>query len=199
LNLYSEKFDTKKSYLWDKVIQNQVNIANKNLNISIKGRGFVDPINVINKLKNEDHILAARIQNESGIRIHEASLIKENQLRGLGKDPYNGKESGVIYISGKGGKTREVYVSQSTYNDLKERVMNGNDFKIGKSSYTANVKESALLSRQIYTGTHDFRHAWVQRRFAELAELGYSDNQCLTAVSEEIGHVRPDITEVYLI
>jgi integrase len=199
LNRYSEKNGYNNSYNWQKIVDNQRNISNINLKDSIEGRGFKDSNFVIKNLpiNNENHILAAKIQAESGLRVNEVSLIKKEQLRGIGKDPYNKNDSGVVTIKGKGGKVREVYLRPETYKILEEKVKES-EFKIGKTSYTAAIKEAALRSNQIYTGTHDFRHKWVQDRYVELCKLGFSERQSMAAVSEEIGHVRPDITEVYL-
>jgi len=163
------------------------------------GRGFSDSKAVVEGIKNDDHKMVAQFQNETGCRISESAVIRESQFRGLGKDPYTGENIGVVNVLGKGGKEREVYLNVDTYNKLAQKVdENGGLFKVGKTSYTNSVKASAYSVGQIYTGTHDFRHAWVQDRFREVQELGYSDEQTLASVSEEIGHVRPDITEVYL-
>jgi len=199
LNRYSQKNGSEKSYNWEKIVDNQREISKEKLNNSIEGRGFNNPKLVIDNLplNNENHILAAKIQHESGVRINEVSLIKKKQLSGIGKDPYNEKDVGIVTVKGKGGKTREVYLTPETYKSLENNVKN-DDFKIAKTSYTLAIKEAALSSNQVYTGTHDFRHKWVQDRYIELSKIGFSERQSMAAVSEEIGHVRPDITEVYL-
>jgi integrase len=206
LNNYSRDNGNSKSYNWTTHIKNIRAVATKQvesgqMNKRIEGRGFEDKKDVLANIRMDrpDHILAATLQCETGARISEIAVIKSENLRGIGKDPYNNKESGVINVRGKGGKVREIYTSPSTYEYLKNRIENGNGvFKVNRGMYTNDVKEAAALSGQRYTGTHDFRHSWVQDRYKELAQLGHSDEQCLTACSEEIGHVRPDITEVYL-
>jgi len=46
--------------------------------------------------------------------------------------------------------------------------------------------------------THANRHAYAQERMRELQGNGYPYRQSLAIVSQELGHFRPDITEVYL-
>jgi len=199
LNRYSIQNDTNNRYNWQKIVDNARVVSRSKLAKSIVGRGFEDCKDIINHLpkSNEDHILVSKIQMEAGIRVYEACLIKSSQLKGIGKDPYSSKEAGVLLIKGKGGKMREVYLSPSTYKELEKRVED-KELKVGITSYTKAIKHAAYRSGQSYTGTHDFRHSWVQNRYKEVSGLGYSDSQILASISEEIGHVRPDITEIYL-
>jgi integrase len=207
LNKYSEVEKTGKTYNFEKAVTDMRKYAigksnDKSDKSMVKDqgllRGFEKPQIVVDNITNTEHRFCAQIQSESGCRIHEISQIRDNQLKGLGKDPYNGKEVGVVTIVGKGGKQREVYLKPDTYNKLAENIKNSGIFKVGKSAYTNSVKEAANSVGQKYSGTHDFRHSWVQNRFAEVQKMGFSNEQSLRSVSEEIGHVRGDITEVYL-
>ena len=47
-------------------------------------------------------------------------------------------------------------------------------------------------------GIHGCRHSYAQRRMDELKQLGLDRDMRLLTVSQEMGHFRPDITEVYL-
>ena len=47
-------------------------------------------------------------------------------------------------------------------------------------------------------GGHGLRHTYAQNRMYQLQGLGLSYEQALAIVSQELGHFRPDITEVYL-
>jgi uncharacterized protein YoaH (UPF0181 family) len=47
-------------------------------------------------------------------------------------------------------------------------------------------------------GLHGVRHSYAQERMRELQALGKSYDQSIAIVSQELGHFRPDITEVYL-
>ena len=48
------------------------------------------------------------------------------------------------------------------------------------------------------TGAHGLRHKYAQERLDELQGDGYEYNTALETVSQEMGHFRADITEVYL-
>ena len=48
------------------------------------------------------------------------------------------------------------------------------------------------------TGAHGLRHRYAQERLDELQDEGHVYADALGAVSQEMGHFRPDITEVYL-
>jgi integrase len=211
LNKMSEKEGLNKSYEWSKVTDKMRDLGRDKLptikeiesdlrekGLSI-GRGFIDSqavVNHINPDKN-DFVLAGQMQAETGCRIHEIAVVKQDQLRGLGLDPYTNKEVGVMQVEGKGGKIREVYLSRETYKKIESKVEE-KDFKINKSGYTREIKDAAARSGQAYTGTHDFRHSWVQERMKEVINLGFSKSEAKRSTSEEIGHVRPYITETYL-
>ena len=204
LNKYADENKTGKKYNWDSKVSNIRNVAkvkvkHQEMHKGIEGRGFYDPKEIVNNIRNDriDLVLVAKIQYEGGVRISEATHIKRDQLKGIGKDPFGGCEVGVVNIKGKGGKEREIYLSINTYSELDKMTKNG-VFHVAKTTYTDAVKDSALVTGQRYTGTHDFRHSWVQRRFKSILDMGYGTNQALSATSEDIGHVRPDITEIYL-
>jgi integrase len=204
LQRYADENKTGKTYNWEGKVSNVRNVAkaqvnHDKLNKAIEGRGFFNPNEVVNNIRNDrqDLVLAAKIQCESGARISEITHIKPDQLRGSGKDPFGGREVGVVKIQGKGGKWREIYLNKGTYAELRKATDNGL-FKVAKTTYTNAVREAALVAGQRYTGTHDFRHSWVQNRFNSIIEMGYGTHQALSATSLDIGHVRADITEVYL-
>ena len=47
-------------------------------------------------------------------------------------------------------------------------------------------------------GAHGVRHSYAQERMEELQKQGLSRSLSLETVSQEMGHFRPEITEVYL-
>lgn len=47
-------------------------------------------------------------------------------------------------------------------------------------------------------GGHGLRHSYAQERMTELKSLGLSRATVLETVSQELGHFRAEITEVYL-
>ncbi|RCS56703.1 site-specific integrase, partial [Brachybacterium sp. JB7] len=47
-------------------------------------------------------------------------------------------------------------------------------------------------------GAHGVRHSYAQERMGELQRSGLAYRDALETVSQEMGHFRPAITEVYL-
>ena len=47
-------------------------------------------------------------------------------------------------------------------------------------------------------GAHGLRHSYAQERMHELQKSGLSRDRALETVSQEMGHFRPSITEIYL-
>ena len=47
-------------------------------------------------------------------------------------------------------------------------------------------------------GAHGVRHSYAQERMSELQKSGMTRDSALEIVSQELGHFRPEITEVYL-
>ena len=56
----------------------------------------------------------------------------------------------------------------------------------------------ADLTRQPYQGSHGLRWSYAQERHNEVQQHGYTYEQSLSIVSQELGHERADITEHYL-
>ena len=48
------------------------------------------------------------------------------------------------------------------------------------------------------TGGHGLRHSYAQERIEDLQRDGHTYDSALGLVSQEMGHFRGDITEVYL-
>ena len=95
-----------------------------------------------------------------------------------------------------------MYLNTDTYRKLEDKIEKSDVrvfdkkadqelkiIKVARTTYTYEIKDAAARAQQPYTGTHDFRHSWVQDRVKELVSLGYSKSDARKATSEEIGHV----------
>ena len=69
---------------------------------------------------------------------------------------------------------------------------------IGGKSFTNLFSRGSLKTFGWSEGAHGLRHSYAQRRIDELQDAGQSYPQALGIVSQELGHFRPEITEVYL-
>ncbi len=203
LNKYAqalERFDSQPRN-FQQTINDLRPLAKDNIDPSSKDHGgFNNPKSVVSALdsKNPNHGLAARVQLESGARLREASLIRKDQLQGIEKDRFTGRDVGKIRLEDtKGGKPRDVYVSRETYTKLEQATKN-QAFQVNRNTYRNNVREAARAVGEKLTGTHNLRYCYAQERFNQIVESGHSTEQALQSVSWEMGHERADITNLYL-
>ena len=199
LNRYSEVNDRGNYYSFESDLKQVREVAKDVLEKTNPVRAYENPKDLIKNLTENEHFLIAKLQYEAGARLHEASLIKRDQLKGLDKDSFTGREIGKIGIQGKGGYVRDINVSADTYRELENHIKENGFFGVDKDAYRADLKAAAEKSGQDYTGSHGLRWNFAQERFNELQEKGnLTYEQALKQVSEEMGHHRADITEHYL-
>jgi integrase len=137
-------------------------IANSHLKVN---RAYVDPYKIVSLLRAECYI-AGRLQLEHGLRVKEATLIKEQQLG----------ENKVLDIRGKGGRKLKVELSSDLYNRLKAALRKNRGFiKIDYGVYTKELKEAVLNCNEKWQGTHALRYNFAQREFrSRMQTLEYS-------------------------
>lgn len=161
-------------------------------------RAYDNPKLLIFNLKNSVHQLAAKIQLEGGARIEGVALIKPEQLLGKKIDKITNTEKGIIFTKEKGGKQGEVLVSLETYAELENYLSLNSKFKINRQDYYNDIKQSALISKEVSEGSHGLRWNFAKRRMFEHGKAGYSYSDSLQEVSYEMKHNRASITEHYL-
>jgi integrase len=161
-------------------------------------RTYNNPLNVISKLEDSKHRLAAKIQLEGGARIEGVALIKKEQLHGYIIDEITNTKKGIIFTKEKGGKEGDVLVSIQTYDKLKDYISEFGQFRIKRQKYYLDIIKSCILSNETQEGSHSFRWSFIKRRMFEYAQAGYTYDKSLLEVSNEIKHNRPKITEHYL-
>lgn len=199
LNRYSEVNNRGNFYSFESYIREVREVAKEILERTNPTRAYENPKDLIKNLTESEHFLMAKMQYEGGARLHEVSLIKQEQLKGIDMDPFTGKEIGKIEVKGKGGYVRDINVSADTYRQVENHIREKGVFKVDKDAYRADLKSAAEKSEQDYTGSHGLRWNFAQERFNELQEKGnLTYEQALKQVSEEMGHHRADITEHYL-
>ena len=200
LNRYAEKHETGHSYRLSEDIKEARVYARDTMDSpETDSRAYADAKGVIASIENQDNHLGAKVQHEAGFRIHEVSLIHEEQRKGIRQETVTGEERGVIEVQGKGGKVYEGMVSQETYRELENHIKDNGEFAIDKADYGRDLRAAALEHGEDYHGSHDLRHTHAQERFHEIQENGYSREDARQIVSRELGHERPDITERYLL
>jgi len=198
LNMYSARFNRGNDYNFRPAIRECGTEARNELEKSDPHRAYRDPEKLIASISNENHKIAASVQYEGGARIHEASLIKNEQLGGFGPDKITGECVGQIRIEGKGGKERTLAVSTETYRNIEKVIERDGEYRIDKNDYRHSLREAAEKVGQEYNGSHGLRWSYAQERMEEAQENGRTYEQALVEVSHEMGHERADITEHYL-
>lgn len=199
LNAYSEKFERNNEYKFRDTIKEIKIEARETLDRSIETRAYDNPRELINSIKDDFYKTIASVQYESGARINEVWQIEKSDLNGLRQDPMTNELKGWLSVEGKGGKEREIAVSQETYQRISEILERQENLHFDKDNYREALKEAAEASNQDYTGSHGLRWNFAQERMEELSEktsLTYEEK--LQQVSWEMGHERGDITEHYL-
>ena len=114
-------------------------------------------------------------------------------------------------VSGKGGLIREIAISVGLAEQLESCRLNAprkvTDRDIfyqqyydlgGGKQWSDSFSKAAKRVLGWSTGAHGVRHTYAQARMRTLQSLGMSYESALAVVSQEMGHFRGDITEVYL-
>jgi site-specific recombinase XerD len=175
-----------------------------------------EQVGMIAEHQTEKHSLATEIAHAAGLRAHELITLAPASERQADERPaleskFEGRE-GVLYtVEGKGGLCREVMLPKELAERLEERRLyepkqvtdrgvhyeQRYDIGAGKQ-FTDSFSKASDRALDWSTGAHGLRHSYAQERMDELQSMGYDRDTALETVSQEMGHFRPDITEVYL-
>jgi len=176
-----------------------------------------DQVQLVAKAQRARSALATQIANVAGLRAHELLTLRPIAERRPDPRPsrpekFFGRDRGASYtVVGKGGLVREVVLPRVLANQLEARrlreptrvtdrgVFYSQHYDISgghawSASYSAGSKRALGWS----TGAHGLRHSYAQERMRELQRSGLMRADALEVVSQEMGHFRTGITEVYL-
>lgn len=202
LNTYSSQNGKDNTYNFRTDIKEVREIAQQTLAKFEGSRAYNNPSSIISSMNSDAYsqryALVATIQHQSGARVHEANNIREHQLKGFVTDKVTGETRGAIQVSGKGGKTRDLLVSKDTYSRVASYIEREGKFTFAENTYREMLKQAAHTSEQKYQGTHGLRWSFARERLSTIKGAGYSREDALKAVSQELGHERTDITNHYL-
>jgi len=168
--------------------------------------------------QSEKHALATQIAENAGLRAHELLTLRpveERQAdthREYRDDRFTGRDDVKIYtVEGKGGLCREVAISRDLADKLETRrldeprivydreVRYEQHYNLGGGKQWADsFSKAADRALGWSTGAHGLRHEFAQERMNTLQGHSYEYRAALEIVSQEMGHFRPEITEVYL-
>lgn len=173
-------------------------------------------VEMIADRQTEKHALATEIAHAAGLRAHELITLapateRAADIRPALESKFEGRE-GILYtVEGKGGLCREVMLPKDLADRLEDRRLDElkqitdrgvyyeqrYDIGAGKQ-FTDSFSKASDRALDWSTGAHGLRHSYAQERMDELQSMGYDRDTALETVSQEMGHFRPDITEVYL-
>lgn len=175
-------------------------------------------IKIIHENLSARHKLAFEICAITGIRAHQLHTLAPADEQPMHKrdyaDLYPDRAGWVAYTDiGKGGKSGLLMLPKATAERLeatrfdKPITVKDRGVKYRKKLYDipgGNAMSQAFsrASMRIFgwsKGLHGLRHSYAQRRMHELTRnVGLSFKKALRVVSQELGHLRPGITLVYL-
>ena len=163
------------------------------------------------------HALATRIAYDAGLRAHELHTLRRadedapSSSRQWRPDRFLGR-SGVRYVvTGKGGLAREVLLSHGLSRALEARRLDEPrqvrdrdihyiaHYDLGGGqpwSKSFGARSKTELGHSM--GAHGLRHGYAQSRMAEMTARGVSEKEAKHILSQELGHFRVEIVDVYL-
>lgn len=154
-----------------------------------------------------DRVLSISIlaKNE-GLRIHETLKMNRSQVE-------KAMNTGILNITGKGGKEREVPLSQESKNMLQEHIQN---VERGQKLFIREDEKTHLVIKQVQNFInrnreyfqenhrdvnitfHGLRHSYAKGQYKNALEKGLNDYQARLETSKLLGHERDDVTRIYL-
>jgi len=176
-----------------------------------------DQVAAITARQAPHNALATEIAHAAGLRAHELLTLQRPHKQAPDERPAHElkflgiRENSLSYtVHGKGGLTREVRIPLPLARRLealrlaeprtvKDRGVNYRQhYDIGGGqpwSKSFGAASNVVLGWS--KGAHGLRHGYAQERLAEL-QRHLPRKEALEVVSQELGHFRPEITEVYL-
>lgn len=174
-------------------------------------------IELIAKSQHEKNQLATRIAYAAGLRAHELLTLRKtreqprSKHRTWTKERFKGRSGEIYTVVGKGGLVREVLIPTELVKQLeaqrlpKPMIIHDRQVKYqqyydlaGGKKWTDSFSAASKRLLDWSHGAHGLRHSYAQERLEELQQQGYLYKDALGIISQELGHFRPDITEVYL-
>lgn len=173
--------------------------------------------------QTEKNALATEIAYAAGLRAHELLTIRplseqpadvrhyaDGSVKSL-PEKWLGLKNTVQYsVVGKGGLVREIRIPENLANRLEQhrlstptpvRDRNVNYTKHydigGGNAWSRSFSAASKRALNWSTGAHGLRHSYAQERYRELI-FKMDHNHALEVVSQEMGHFREDVTQVYL-
>lgn len=175
-----------------------------------------EQIRVVIGRQGEKNGLSSEIAHAAGLRAHELLTIRPAaeqpaDARPARSEKFSVRDGERYTVIGKGGLVREVSIPkelaqrlEATRLDAPQRVTDRGIFyqqhyNIGGGKIWSNSWSKASNTALGWSnGAHGLRHSYAQQRVGELQRSGLEYRDALEVTSQEMGHFRVEITEVYL-
>lgn len=171
----------------------------------------------ITEHQTDQHALSTEICHQAGLRAHELYTLRPSgEVQPSPRDVHPNKfshmptQTHTYTVEGKGGLIREVQIPTQlaerlealrldTPRDVIDRGVNYTTHYDIAAGHKFSDAFSKASSRALgySNGAHGLRHSYAQDRYEQLANH-YARHDVMSIISQELGHFRPDITEVYL-
>jgi integrase len=174
-------------------------------------------VDLIVALQSPRNAFSTRVAQAAGLRAQELHTLRPvaeraaSDARDWSPQRFLGMAGCRYTVDGKGGLVREVMLPEAVAAQLETRrrkhPITVRDREINYASYydvaggNAWSKSFTVASEKALgysTGAHGLRHGYAQERLADLQQAGLAYDSALRIVSQELGHFRPDVTEIYL-
>jgi integrase len=201
------------------VLGEKLAVVKSELQTAVESRAYTPAqAAIVADAQSERHSLATQIAENAGLRAHELLSLRPVEERAADThreyrdDRFAGRESVRIYtVEGKGGLCREVAIDRKLADELEARRLDAprtvydrevryqQHYDIGGGKqWSDSFTKAAERALGWTSGAHGLRHEYAQRRMNTIQSRGKSYKDALAVVSQEMGHFRPGITEVYL-
>ena len=182
------------------------------------GRAYTPAqVQMIAAAQSERYALATEVAYAAGLRAHELLTLRRadkqpaSTHREWSDKRFEGRADAVRYtVDGKGGLVREVslpsHLAERLEAQRREKPVTVTDRGIryrqhydlgGGLAWSRSFGNASKRALGWSTGAHGLRHSYAQERLHVL-QGSHPYPEALEIVSQEMGHFRPDITEVYL-
>lgn len=196
----------------------RLSVVKSELQQALSSRSYTrEQINAVIARQGEKNALSSAIAHSAGLRAHELYTLRPASeqpadLRPARDEKFSVRAQGERYtVTGKGGLTREVSLPrelaqrlEATRLESPQRVTDRGvhyqqHYAInGGQRWSSSWSQASNAALGWSNGAHGLRHSYAQERMGELQRGGLQYRDALETVSQEMGHFRDTITEVYL-
>jgi len=183
----------------------------------LTGRAYTaEQVSMVATAQTEKNSISTAIAYAAGLRANELHTLLPINERPADDRPalvtkFEGREGVRYTVVGKGGLVREIILPHDLAEQLEtlrlreslpvtdRGVHYEQHYAIGAGQRWSNsFSRAANRTLEWSAGAHGVRHSYAQERLDELQNAGHSLDLAKETVSQELGHFRPSITDIYL-